>query len=118
MTSADGSCSGTSTEKGSEVLNANESSEGNIETWAVDRVEGELAIVVQEDDEIVVQVGVVELGDYAVEGALLRVPLGPVGEPLWAEATRALEAEAERRVGAGKRIAELQERDPGGDVAL
>jgi hypothetical protein len=99
-------------------LNANESSEGNVEPWVVDRVEGELAVVVQEDDEIVVQVGVAELADHAVEGALLQVPLGPVGEPLWAEATRDLEAEAERRAGAEERIEALQERDPGGDVAL
>jgi hypothetical protein len=92
--------------------------EPTTEWWVVDRVEGGIAVVVQEDDEIVVEVGVAELGSLAVEGAVLRVPLGTVGEPVWAEAARDQEAEAARRTEADERIADLQKRDPGGDIEL
>jgi len=99
-------------------METNDVTEPTIERWVVDRVEGGIAVVVQEDDEIVVEVGVAELGSLAVEGAVLRVPLGTVGEPVWADAERDPEAEAARRSEGDERIAELQKRDPGGDIKL
>ena len=46
------------------------------------------------------------------------VPLGEVGEPLWGEAQRDLETEAEVRAEAERMLTELRKRDPGGDVVL
>lgn len=91
------------------------------ETWIVDRVEQDVAVLVLDDDaeEVVVsEVAVQLLGDRAVEGALLRVPLGDVGEPVWERSVRDREAEDARRRDAEAILDELRARDPGGDVEL
>lgn len=100
---------------------ADEDGEPAEEVWIVDRVEGDVAVLVLDDDadEIVVsEVALDLLGDRAVEGAFLRVPLGDVGEPVWDRAVRDREAEEARRAEAEAIIDELRERDPGGDVEL
>ena len=88
------------------------------EVWVVDRVDGAVAVLVAQDTEIVVQVQAELLGADAVEGAVLLVPLGDVGEPIWAEAERDEEAEARFRADAEETIERLKKRDPGGNVAL
>lgn len=83
------------------------------EIWVVGSVRDGVAVLVEDldlDEEevagergeatrMVVEVAVVLLGDQAVEGAVLRVPVGDVGEPMWeaAQRDRALEAELEQR---------------------
>ena len=67
-------------------------SEQDFETWVVDRIDGEIAILVESEGEIVVEVSARMLGDNAVEGAVLTVPLGLVGEPVWEKAHRDEEA--------------------------
>jgi DUF3006 family protein len=89
-----------------------------MEIWVVDRVLDKVAVLVHEDGDIVVEVGVQALGSLAVEGAMLRVPTGDVGEPVWADATRDEKAEEARRAAAETLIEKLQERDPGGDIEL
>ena len=88
------------------------------EVWVVDRIEDGIALLVEEDGGIVVQVAAGLLGDVAVEGAILCVPLGSVGEPVWTKATRDIAAEEERLKQSGKRLDELKGRDPGGDIEL
>lgn len=94
------------------------SNRGSTETWVVDSVEDGLAVLIEDDDEIVVQVASALLGDLAIEGAVLSVPLGAVGEPEWSSATRDFEAEEARLEGSRDAGAELKKRDPGGDVIL
>jgi hypothetical protein len=89
-----------------------------MEIWVVDRVLDGIAILVHDGGDIVIEVGVQELGPLAVEGAMLRVPTGDVGEPVWADATRDEEAEVARRAAADTTLKKLQERDPGGDIEL
>lgn len=88
------------------------------EIWIVDRVEGALTVLVEEEGEIVVEVDTRELGSNAVEGAVLVVPLGQVGEPVWSEAERDEGAEGERREEGERLLERLRRRDPGGDVSL
>jgi hypothetical protein len=88
------------------------------ETWVVDRIEGDIAVLVEEEGEIVVELSAGALGPHAEEGAVLRVPLGSVGEPVWSEAVRDLEAEEEWLRNAEARLERLEGRDPGGDVEL
>ncbi len=88
------------------------------EVWVVDRVDGAVAVLVAQDTEIVVQVQAELLGADAVEGAVLLVPLGAIGEPVWAEAERDEEAEARLRADAEETIERLKKRDPGGNVSL
>ena len=61
------------------------------ELWAVDAVADGVAVLVlvDETDELVISEVTVELlGTRAVAGALLKVPLGDVGEPVWEQAVR------------------------------
>jgi hypothetical protein len=102
------------------------------EVWVVDRVEGRIAVLVEErgaealdqrDSDsspgpVVVEVAAELLGDHAVEGAVLRVPLGAVGEPAWEKASRDTAAEKARREEGEAAIERLKRRDPGGDIAL
>jgi hypothetical protein len=88
------------------------------ETWVVDSVADGLAVLIEDEDEIVVEVASELLGDLAVEGAVLTVPLGAVGEPEWSRATRDVEAEEERLEAGRQAVDELKKRDPGGDVIL
>ena len=99
------------------------------ETWVVDRVEGAVAVLVavddpdaddpdQDDEPVVVEVAASLLGEHAVEGAVLRVPLGAVGEPVWDAAERDIDAERTRRAEGEAALERLKRRDPGGDVVL
>jgi hypothetical protein len=92
--------------------------ETRVEVWVVDQVADGLAVLVEDEDEIVVQVASDLLGDMAIEGAVLRVPLGSVGQPEWDLATRDVQAEEERLDAAREAIEDLKNRDPGGDVVL
>ena len=95
-----------------------------VETWVVDRVEGPVAVLVsaeeasEEDEPVVVEVASSLLGEHAVEGAVLRVPLGDVGEPVWDAAERDTDAEEARRAEGEAMLERLKRRDPGGDVVL
>ena len=63
-----------------------------VEMWIVDHVRDRVAILVEateEDDPAVIEVAVGLLGPHAVDGAVLVVPLGDVGEPVWDQARRA-----------------------------
>ena len=88
------------------------------EVWVVDRIEGGLAVLVEEEGEIVVEVAAAELGEHAVEGAVLVVPLGGVGEPVWSRAERSPQEEEQRLERGTDRLERLRKRDPGGDVDL
>ncbi len=90
----------------------------DAEVWVVDRIEGSIAVLVEDGGEIVVEVAADALGDHAREGAVLIVPLGDIGEPVWGEARRDEEAERERRARAEETLERLRARDPGGDIEI
>ncbi|MDX1645819.1 MAG: hypothetical protein R3304_01650 [Longimicrobiales bacterium] len=61
------------------------------EFWIVDTVGEATAVLVLADEEgapVVSDVALQLLGDRAEVGAVLRVPLGQVGEPVWERAER------------------------------
>ena len=83
--------------------------------YVVDRIEGEVAVLIDEDQRSV---------DAAVdrfqlplrEGLALRVPIGDKGAPQWGKAEI-----DQREVGMGEMeemLEELRGRDPSGDVKL
>ncbi len=109
--------------------------ESEYEVWVVDEVEEGIAVLVEDLHSVedagttdsdsstpggraVIQVDAGLLGELAVEGALLRVPIGQVGQPLWEEARRDLEGEASRRQEGEALLEKLKARDPGGDIKL
>ena len=91
------------------------------EVWVVDSIEDGVAVLVEAGDTeelAVIEMAAELLGVSAVEGAVLVVPLGDVGEPMWDQAQRDREAEEELEAEAERVIDELKKRDPGGDVVL
>jgi hypothetical protein len=88
------------------------------EMWVVDRVEGAVAVLVEDEEGIVVEVATSLLGELAIEGAVLLVPLGTVGEPRWVDAVRDVAEEQVRREEGEGVLDQLRDRDPGGDVIL
>jgi hypothetical protein len=88
--------------------------------WVVDRIEGRgakaRAVLVSDDGEER-EVPRAELGDRAVEGAVLRVPVeGPRFE--WESAMRNPKEERRRKDEAAERLKKLSVGDAGGDLEL
>lgn len=85
--------------------------------YAVDRIEGNIAVIVG-DDGTSVDVPRRTLPAGVREGSVLQVQTGMDGSPDWASAALD-EAEQERRVKqARETLDRLRKRDPGGDIAL
>jgi hypothetical protein len=89
----------------------------NAEVWVVDRFEGDLAILVSDDGEVV-ETARKLLPRGSRVGVVLRVSRDADGELEWGEGSVDDEATRERRAEAEGILEELRKRDPGGDVAL
>ena len=102
-------------------------SEVTVETWVIDRIDDGIAVLVEDPDpakgdpseetpesdtQAVIEVSAELLGEHAVEGAVLRILLGDVGEPVWALASRDTASEERRRCEAEALIRELEKRWP------
>lgn len=85
--------------------------------YVVDRLEGELAILVA-DDGTTVEVTRTRLPREAREGSVLRVPLSQAAPPDWSKGVLD-EAEQQRRLSEARaRLEDLRKRDPGGNITL
>ena len=93
--------------------------EGRTVTFAVDRREGGIVVLVADEGGEAVEVGVRELPpECRKEGAVLRVPVAVDGSPEWARAVRDREEERRRLAELSERVERLRRGDPGGDVTL
>ena len=96
-------------------------SEHEFEVWVVDSLGDGIAVLVEAGDKeppSLIEMSSDLLGSLAIEGAVLVVPLGEVGEPLWDKAKRNLDTEQALKAEAERMLDRLQERDPGGDIVL
>ena len=85
--------------------------------YAVDRLEGQMAVLVG-DDETTVDLPRRNLPARVREGSVLRVALGADGRPDWSSA-KIDDQERERRLKAAQeRLDRMSESDPGGDITL
>jgi hypothetical protein len=86
-------------------------------TYVVDRIEGELVVLVDDESGDKVNFDSWELPPVD-EGTVLAVKLDNNGKPQWGSVS-VLTDETERRRNLGKqRVEELKKRDPGGDIEL
>jgi hypothetical protein len=86
--------------------------------YAVDRIERANVVLVDDDGRVTTVARSALSGRAVREGAVLRVPMGPGGEPAWSGAA-VDEAETERRRQDARRaLDQLRKRDPGGDVQI
>lgn len=85
--------------------------------YAVDRLEGNIAVLVS-DSGATVQMPRVELPTGLREGAVLRVRLGAQNLPDWSSAVIDRQEEERRLREAKKILDEMKRSDPGGDIKL
>jgi hypothetical protein len=86
--------------------------------YAVDRLEGDRAVLVPDQGGEPVLLALTTLPFPVREAMVLAVPLDPQGHPQWHLAERD-EAEEGRRLEEGKaRLERLKRRDPGSDVGV
>lgn len=86
--------------------------------YVVDRREGRMLVLVDDDDASVDVVASRLPKACRGEGAVLRVPLDAAGNPVWADARRDRPEEERRLADLARRAARLRRSDPGGDVVL
>ena len=87
-------------------------------TFAVDRLEGDIAVLVGDDGR---QLDIPRRQlpkDGQREGAVLRVEINEEGEPVWGHARVDREEERRRIADARERLRRLKATDPGGDISL
>ena len=84
--------------------------------YAVDRVEGDRAILIGDHDGQPVEIPLASLPFRIRERQVLRVPVDASGRPDWAR-SELDEAEGRRRLAeASARLERLRRRDPGRDI--
>ena len=89
----------------------------NAAFYAIDRIEGAMAVVVA-DDGTSADVQRTLLPARAREGTVLRVSLGSDGRPDWSSA-KLDETERQRRLKAAEeQLKKMSQGDPGGDIQL
>ena len=86
--------------------------------YVVDRREGSIVVLIDDEDRSAeVDAGSLPRSCRS-EGAVLRVPLGPNGVPLWGAAVRDRKEERRRLAEMAARVRRLRRSDPGGDIVL
>lgn len=89
----------------------------NYAFYAVDRLEGSIAVLVSDGGETV-DLPRVELPTNLHEGSVLRVQLGAQNLPDWSSAVVDVKEERRRLKEAKDRLGEMKRSDPGGDITL
>ena len=86
-------------------------------TWVVDRIEGEVAVLVADDNQETLDMPLNILPRGLREGTVLRVTESK-GHPLWTSAMLDEELRLRSLKQAETALDELKNRDPGGDIVL
>jgi hypothetical protein len=86
-------------------------------TWVVDRIEGEVAVLVADDNQETLDMPLNVLPRGLREGTVLRVTESK-GHPLWTSAMLDEELRLRSLKQAETALDELKNRDPGGDIVL
>jgi len=86
-------------------------------TYMVDRIEGELVVLVDDETDEKVNLASWEL-PAVDEGTVLAVELDNNKKPKWGSVTILTDETARRKKEGDSRIEDLKKRDPGGDIVL
>lgn len=89
---------------------------GERRRYVVDRVEGDRAVLIGDDDRRSTDVPLTTLPLRVREAMVLTVPLDPGGKPVWSLAVRDEAEEARRQAEGRARLERLRGRDPGTDI--
>lgn len=86
-------------------------------TYVVDRIEGELVVLIEDESGDKVNLDSWEL-PAVDEGTVLAVELDGNGKPKWGSATMLAQETKRRAAEANKLLENLKKRDPGGDIKI
>ena len=85
--------------------------------WAVDRIEGEVAVLVSDTNNRIVEVSLKKLPKGTKEKSILHV-FERRDQPVWGSAVLDESIEAQKESEAEGIVQDLKQRDPGGDITI
>jgi hypothetical protein len=85
--------------------------------WAVDRIEGDIAVLVSDADSKAIQVSLTKLPDGTEEKSILHV-FERRDQPVWNSAVLDESIEVQIESEAEAIVEDLKQRDPGGDITI
>ena len=85
--------------------------------WAVDRIEGDVAVLVSDADSRAVQVSLTKLPEGTEEKSILHV-FERRDQPVWSSAVLDESIEIEKESDSEEIVEGLKQRDPGGDIII
>ena len=85
--------------------------------WAVDRIEGDTAVLVSDVDSKVIQVSLTKLPEGTEEKSILHA-FERRGQPVWSSAVLDESIEVQKESESEEIMEGLKQRDPGGDIII
>jgi len=85
--------------------------------WAVDRIEGDVAVLVSDADSRAVQVSLTKLPEGTEEKSILHV-FERRDQPVWNSAVLDESIQIEKESDSEEIVEDLKQRDPGGDITI
>ena len=85
--------------------------------WAVDRIEGEVAVLVSDTNNRIVEVSLKKLPKGTKEKSILDI-FERRDQPIWGSAVLDESIEVQRKKEAEAIVEHLKQRDPGGDIKV
>ena len=85
--------------------------------WAVDRIEGDVAVLVSDVDSRAVQVSLTKLPEGTEEKSILHA-FERRGQPVWSSAVLDESIEVQKESESEAIMEDLKQRDPGGDIVI
>ena len=85
--------------------------------WAVDRIEGDIAVLVSDADSRAVQVSLTKLPEGTEEKSILHV-FERRDQPVWNSAVLDESIQIEKESDSEEIVEDLKQRDPGGDITI
>ncbi|HIF39128.1 MAG TPA: DUF3006 family protein [Gemmatimonadetes bacterium] len=94
-----------------------EGSSMNKRIWAVDRIEGEVVVLVSDTSNRIVEVNLKKLPEGMKEKSILHV-FERKDQPVWSSAVLDESIEVQKENEAEEIVQDLKKRDPGGDIKV
>ena len=85
--------------------------------WAVDRIERDIAVLVSDADNRIVEVDLKNIPEGAEEKSILHV-FERKDQPVWSSAVLVESIEVQKESESEEIVEDLKQRDPGGDIQI
>ena len=89
----------------------------NKRIWAVDRIEGDVAVLISDIDNRTVEVSLKKLPEDTKEKSILHV-FERRDQPVWNSAVLDESIEVQKESESEEIVEDLKQRDPGGDIII